>query len=53
MTEWVDIVLLGEEVEDTSGNEHTRKFIKHLKSVTGALLKKASTISLEYYIKEI
>ena len=37
MKEWRDNVLLGYEVDDTSGNLHTRKCLKHIKSVTGDL----------------
>ena len=46
-------MLLGEEVDDTSGNAHTGKFLKYLKAVTGALPEKAYPISLEDYTKEV
>ena len=38
ITEWGDNMLLGEEVDNTSGNLHTRKFLKHLNSVAGDIL---------------
>ena len=46
-------MLLGKEVDVSFTNTPTRKLLKHLKSVTGALPKKASPISLEDYIKEV
>ena len=40
-----------QDVEVSARILHTRKFLKHLKSVTGKLPDKASPISLEDYIK--
>ena len=37
MTEWGDNVLLGKEVDVSSTNMHIGKFLKHLKSITGAI----------------
>ena len=51
MTEWVDNIFLGNYVEVSARNIRTRKFLKHLKSVTGKLPDKASPFSLEDYIK--
>ena len=44
-------ILLDNYVEVSARNIHTRKFLKHLKSVTGKLPDKASPINLEDYIK--
>ena len=52
ITELGDNVLIGEGVDNTYGNLYTRKFINHLKSVTGDLPGKASPVSPEYYTKE-
>ena len=52
MTEWGDNILLGNYVEVSARNIHTRNFLLHLKLVTGKLWDKASPIRLEYYIKE-
>ena len=52
MTEWGDNILLKNDVEISTGKIHTRKFLKHLKLVTGKILDKVSPISLEDYIKE-
>ena len=47
-----DNILLNNDVEISAGKIHTRKFLKHLKLVTGKLLDKVPPISLEEYIKE-
>ena len=52
MTKWGDNILLGDYIEVSARNIHTRKFLKHLNLVTGRRLEKASPISLEDYIKE-
>ena len=48
MTEWGDNILLGNYVEVSARNIHNRKFLKHLKLVTGKLPDKASPIRIEY-----
>ena len=52
MKEWGENILLGNYVEVSARNIQTRKFLKHLKSVTGKLPDKSPPIRLEYYIKE-
>ena len=51
MTEWGDNIFLGNYIEVSARNIHTRKFLKYLKYVTGKLPDKASPVSLEDYIK--
>ena len=43
---------LGKEVDVSFTNTHTRKLLKHRRSVTGDLPEKASPTSLEDYIKK-
>ena len=52
MTEWGENIFLGNYVEVSARNIHTRKFLKHLKSVTGKIPDKASPVRLEDYINE-
>ena len=46
-------MLLVKEFDVSFTNTHTRKILKYLKSVTGSLPEKSSTISLEEYTKEV
>ena len=53
MTEWGYNLLLGKDVDFSSTNTHTIKFLQHLKYVTGFLMEKSRPISLEDYTKEV
>ena len=53
MIDWGDDILKGEDIGEEMGDIHTRKFLNHLKPVTGALPDSFTCINLEDQITEV